>query len=553
MRRTSWAGMTQAEWEVVRKDEVSRLAVIRDRHPRGEIPLLEIRRAGALLDRSDAQIRRYVAAEKPCPQRQPWEFPAWLVPLVYATGFLQPLYEDLVATRDAMPADQVPRELQDIPGSFVTFWRAWQRLPLRVREFGQTGAKSFRRRVVYLRWEATERNETWQADATQLDIWVLPKGRKVPVRPWLVVIIDDYSRMVMGAVLTLAPPDAEEVAACFVRALRPTVTPVAGVTVGGVPGQVLIDNGAEFRNELVTMLSAAVGFVVHPVARYTPTSKGKVERFLGSLTSWVCRGLPGYSRGPRSYTDRDVFFGRVEDLLDEDDLWAFLEQRIARYNYARQHRALGCTPFERWLADTTPVTVPDPAALRHGLLLSSKKRRAEPDGVRMGSTLYIALDGAYDHHVGEWVQVARLPHDTSFVEIYDTAGTWICTAYPQGSATLDERAALSTRRRAQYHELIGAAEEAHDLHVARAEALDAEGNGPSLTATALSRRYPEVTESVVAATSAEEPVDTAVWLAESLEAFGASTSATPSVASPRDVVEPASPEESKERAEEAAS
>jgi transposase InsO family protein len=538
--RASWAGMTEPEWEVARKEVVERLAAIRDADQRNEIPTLEIRRAGALLDRSDAQIRRYVAAQVPCPDREVWEFPGWLVPLVYATGHLQPLYEDLIKTRDSLPHDDTPEELRNLPGSFSTFWRAWQRLPLRTREFGKKGAKSFRRRVVYLRWEATERNETWQADATQLDIWVLPQGRKLPVRPWLVVIIDDYSRMVMGAMVTLAQPNAEEVAACFVRALRPTVSPATGVTIGGVPGQVLTDNGSEFRNELLTMLAINVGFVVHPVARYTPTSKGKVERFIGSITRWVCQGLPGYSRGPRSYTNRDVFLGQVTDLLDEDALWAVVNARIEHYNFHRQHRALGCTPFERWMSDTTPITAADPLALRHGILLSAKRRRAEPDGVRMGAVVYVALDGGYDDYVGEWVQVACLPHDTSFIEIYDANGAWICTAYPQGSATLDELTALSTRRRKHYREVIGAAEEAHSIHVARAEALDAEGNGPSLTATALARRLPELEATAPMATAPAEEPDVEEWLDESWEAIGPQPGKVEvSISLPREIVEEA--------------
>ncbi|MGW1287161.1 hypothetical protein ACWD4N_26560, partial [Streptomyces sp. NPDC002586] len=47
------------------------------------------------------------------------------------------------------------------------------------------------------RREAEGPNAIWQADHTQLDLWVIaPSGR--PARPWLTVIEDDYSRANRG-------------------------------------------------------------------------------------------------------------------------------------------------------------------------------------------------------------------------------------------------------------------------------------------------------------------------------------------------------------------
>lgn len=51
------------------------------------------------------------------------------------------------------------------------------------------------------RREANYPNEIWQADHTPLDIMVLNEKGK-PERPWLTIILDDYSRAVAGYFLT---------------------------------------------------------------------------------------------------------------------------------------------------------------------------------------------------------------------------------------------------------------------------------------------------------------------------------------------------------------
>ena len=55
------------------------------------------------------------------------------------------------------------------------------------------------------RREASKPNQIWQADHTQLDLWVItPSGQ--PARPWLTIIEDDHSRAVAGYGLNLGAP-----------------------------------------------------------------------------------------------------------------------------------------------------------------------------------------------------------------------------------------------------------------------------------------------------------------------------------------------------------
>jgi hypothetical protein len=67
------------------------------------------------------------------------------------------------------------------------------------------GVEGRRRHTVYLRWEATYRNQLWQADHKELPVLVLaPKARR-PSKPWVTLLLDAYSRLVMGWAIAPLP------------------------------------------------------------------------------------------------------------------------------------------------------------------------------------------------------------------------------------------------------------------------------------------------------------------------------------------------------------
>ena len=77
-----------------------------------------------------------------------------------------------------------------------------------LRALAHDGAKRYQERYDLLyRYETTTPNAIWQADHTQLDVWVQGE-RDQPDKPWLTVILDDYSRAVAGYRLSLTAPSA---------------------------------------------------------------------------------------------------------------------------------------------------------------------------------------------------------------------------------------------------------------------------------------------------------------------------------------------------------
>ena len=80
------------------------------------------------------------------------------------------------------------------------------------------GTKSYSETFDLLhRTEAEAPNAIWQADHTQLDIFVDHAGK--PRKPWLTVVLDDYSRVVAGYAVSLSSPSAIQTALALRQAI----------------------------------------------------------------------------------------------------------------------------------------------------------------------------------------------------------------------------------------------------------------------------------------------------------------------------------------------
>ena len=91
------------------------------------------------------------------------------------------------------------------------------------------------------RTEAKRPNAVWQADHTELDLFVTDGSGK-PRKPWLTVILDDYSRAVAGYSLYLSAPSAIQTALALRQAIWRKAQ--AGWHVCGIPQVLYTDHGA---------------------------------------------------------------------------------------------------------------------------------------------------------------------------------------------------------------------------------------------------------------------------------------------------------------------
>jgi putative transposase len=137
------------------------------------------------------------------------------------------------------------------------------------RAAAASGVDGQRRHTVYLRWEASARNDRWEADHVELPVLVVPPRGTRPRRPWVTLFIEAYSRLVMGWALALGPS-----AATVLAALRMGIhiDPARG-DFGGVPRALRPDRGLEFVSEALAGVCAVLGMQLLPAPRYTPHLK----------------------------------------------------------------------------------------------------------------------------------------------------------------------------------------------------------------------------------------------------------------------------------------
>ncbi|WP_448626217.1 IS481 family transposase [Geodermatophilus sp. URMC 64] len=171
----------------------------------------------------------------------------------------------------------------------------------------------------YVRFEAVQPNERWQADITH---WPLADGTDVEICNWL----DDHSRFCLAS--TAAPVFTAGAIDRLFRRLAAT---------HGDPSGVLTDNGAVFTGRYRGHGRVALEVTLHGRGvvfahsrPYHPQTCGKVERFHQTLKKWLATQPAAAS------------LARLQAQLDEF---------TGYYNTVRPHRALHRrTPAEAYTA-----------------------------------------------------------------------------------------------------------------------------------------------------------------------------------------------------------
>ena len=311
------------------------------------------------------------------------------------------------------------------------------------RAYARAGEEGRRRYSVYRRWEPAYRNEIWEADHAQLDVEILPlRGRRL-LRPWLTVIVDGFSRVLMGWVLSLYPSSAEVLAAIREAVV---IDPERGPW-GGVPQLIRFDGGRDFLAEAVSRAAAELGCTGFPTAPYQPQQKGKIERFHRTLGEGLIATLPHYTGGPRRSNGK--LYAQAAPL-SLPQLQTRVRDFVDHYNQHCVHSSLaGLTPATKWASSAQPLDVVDPARLQW-MLLADQTRRVLKDGIHFQGEIFVAPE--LTRIGGTTVEIRYVPHDVRSIEVFTEDG-WLCTAHPQDHLGPAEAEAVIAERRAAAREM----------------------------------------------------------------------------------------------------
>jgi putative transposase len=280
------------------------------------------------------------------------------------------------------------------------------------------GRKAYKERFDLLyRREASRPNEIWQADHTPLDLSIIDdRGR--PARPWLTVILDDYSRAVAAYRVSFQAPSALQTALTLRDAIWRKTDPRWHIC--GMPDTFYTDHGSDFTSQHLEQVAADLKMQLIFSWPGVPRGRGRIERFFETVHQLCVSGLPGYWPSGAPQPTPTLTLAELDTIL----LAFFLDDY-----HQRIHSETKARPQERWDAGGFLPRLPDSLEQLDLLLLTiAKGRRVQQDGIRFQGFRYIDLTLAA--YVGETVTIRYDPRDLAEIRVYLDA-QFLCRAICQ--------------------------------------------------------------------------------------------------------------------------
>lgn len=302
--------------------------------------------------------------------------------------------------------------------SYSTVYAIIRRLDPALVTLAHEGTKAYRLAFDLLhRREATGPNDLWQADHTPLDLWVRDDDG-IPVRPWLTVILDDYSRAVAAYRLSLSVPTALNTALALRDAIGRKSDPRWHVC--GIPQTFYTDHGSDFTSRHIEQVGHDLKMQLVFSQPGMPRGRGRIERFFNTINQLFLCTLPGYA--PSGAPPKG-------SLLTLPNLDRRLRDFLLDDYHQRMHSETRMAPQARWEAGGFLPHLPEsPEQLDLLLLTVSKARKVRQDGIHFETMRYLDLTLAA--YVGEWVTIRYDPQDMAEIRVYHN-DRFLCRAVCQ--------------------------------------------------------------------------------------------------------------------------
>ena len=202
-------------------------------------------------------------------------------------SYLQQLVEGLALQTPPFTIAVIHRKVCELaqqhdlkPPSYGLVYDIVRQLPTALTTLAHEGAKAYKQRFDLLhRREAQAPNEIWQADHCLLDILLVRDGQ-APAKPWLTVVMDDYSRAVAGYFLTFDAPSALNTSLALRQAIWRKDEPRWHVC--GIPQILYTDCGSDFKSQHIEQVSLDLNIRLMNSMPGQPRGRGRIERFFNS-------------------------------------------------------------------------------------------------------------------------------------------------------------------------------------------------------------------------------------------------------------------------------
>lgn len=304
-------------------------------------------------------------------------------------------------------AVKLSTDLGEKAPSYGTVFNITRSLPDDLVTLAHEGAKAYSNTFELVhRREADGPNAIWQADHTPLDILLIrPDGEAA--KPWLTVVIDDYSRAVAGYFLSFEDPCTLHTSLALRQAIWRKED--SRWTVCGIPDVLYTDNGSDFTSRHQEQVSADLRIQLIFSIPGKPRGRGRIERFFSTVNQMFLCELDGYA--PEGGPVR----GKPKLSLSEFD--ARFRVFLLDVYHRRDCAETGVPPVERWEGKGFLPKMPDSLEQLDLLLIQvAKARQVRVDGIHFQSLRYISTTLAA--YVGERVTLRFDPRDLAEIRVF---------------------------------------------------------------------------------------------------------------------------------------
>lgn len=140
-----------------------------------------------------------------------------------------------------------------------------------------------------------------EVDHTPIDLLVVcTKTRMVLGRPWLTLILDRKSRMVLGFYISFHAPSAYSVLYALRMAIQPKDSLIAAIPgirnpwpARGIPRLLVLDNGMDLHSNALENFALEAAIEIQYCGAANPEMKGAIERMFRTLSHDLFHQMPG--------------------------------------------------------------------------------------------------------------------------------------------------------------------------------------------------------------------------------------------------------------------
>ena len=276
--------------------------------------------------------------------------------------------------------------------------------------------------------QSTRVMERVEIDHTLLDIWVIDPRSGIPLgRPWVTVLIDRYSKYIVGIHVSFYGPSTSSVACALKMSIEPKDQICGAVsdlslswTAYGVAESYVVDNGKEMHSDRFRRIGWELqsDFIYNPVRH--PWLKASIERTMRE----ICRILPAAGKVYTPVKNALVPDPKKTASIMFDDLCEGLIKWIVDVYPRHINRDTLTRPIDLWtegVESMPPITLPVSTKSLDISMGISYERTVGRDGLVMQYLRYNSpelQDYCRTHKQTLRTEIRIVPDDISSCHIY---------------------------------------------------------------------------------------------------------------------------------------